>query len=80
MADEQARAQAAQARDVGVLGNVAAVHLIAEVAQHLGDTAHADAADADEMNGSDGKRQASHGRASSPVIGSRSTSASAAPG
>ena len=43
----------AQALDVGALGDVRALHRIAEIDQHLGDAAHADAADADEMDRAD---------------------------
>src|SRR5690606_18262452 len=49
-----------QALDAGVLSDVAALHRIAEIVQHLGDAAHADAADAAEMEGADGKGQGSH--------------------
>jgi hypothetical protein len=46
-----------QPLDVGVVGGVGALHGIAEIDQHLGDAAHADAADADEMDRSDLARQ-----------------------
>ncbi len=44
-------AHAAQALDVGALGDVRALHAVAHAVQDLGDAAHADAADADEMDG-----------------------------
>ena len=47
----------AQPLDVGALGLIGALHRIAEVDQHLGDAAHADAADADEMHRADVARQ-----------------------
>ena len=47
----------AQPLDVGALGLVGALHRIAEIDQHLGDAAHADAADADEMHRTDVARQ-----------------------
>ena len=54
----------AQPQHVGGFGNIAALHDVAEVVQHLGDAGHADAADAHEMDGADGQRQRSHARAS----------------
>src|SRR5476651_2284754 len=50
MADEDLDAEVRQAARVGAVRDVAALHLVAEVVQHLGDTGHADTADADEMN------------------------------
>ena len=50
VADEAGDALVAQALHVGAVGLVRALDLIAEVVQHLGDAAHADAADADEMD------------------------------
>ena len=61
VADHDLDALLAQPLDVGVVGGVRALHGVAEIAQHLGDAAHADAADADEVDGSDFARQ-SHGR------------------
>lgn len=53
MADRHRNAAVAQAlHDVGVR-HVRALHLVAEVMHHLGDARHADAADADEVNGTD---------------------------
>jgi hypothetical protein len=40
----------AQALHIGAVGDVAALHLVAQIVQHLGDAGHADAADADEMD------------------------------
>ena len=60
MADGDRDAGLAQAAHVGGVGDVAALHGVAEVVQHLGDAGHADAADADEMDGADGERQGSH--------------------
>ena len=57
MADEHARATFAQAFDVGVVARVRALHLVTDIEQHLGDAGHADAADADEMNGAELARQ-----------------------
>ena len=62
MADGDRDAGLAQAADIGGIGDVAALHRIAEVVQHLGDTRHADAADADEMDRADGEWQSPHGR------------------
>src|SRR5580693_9276980 len=50
MSDRDFHALVAQALDVGALRLVGALHRIAEVQHHLGDAAHADAADADEMH------------------------------
>ena len=57
VADRDLDALVAQPVDIGALGSVGALHGIAEIAQHLGDAAHADAADPDEMDGSDLARQ-----------------------
>ena len=48
----------AQALDVGALGRVGALNLVAQIVHDLGDAAHADAADADEMDGADVQRNA----------------------
>src|SRR3546814_8239294 len=76
MADEHRNAELVQALDARVLGDVAALHGIAEVVQDLGDPAHADAADADEVDGSDVERKLSHAaalRAVEAVVAWRST-------
>ena len=57
MADRNLGALVAQALDVGAVGRVRALHGVAEIDQHLGDAAHADAADADEMDRTDVARQ-----------------------
>ena len=57
VADEHRRALLAQALDVGVVAEVRALNLMAEIEQHFGDARHADAADPDEMNGADLARQ-----------------------
>src|SRR5262249_6522966 len=57
MADGNLGALVAQALDVGAVGSVGALHGIAEIDEHLGDAAHADAADADEMDRTDIARQ-----------------------
>src|SRR6185312_15904184 len=57
VADRDPDALLAQPLDVGAVGNVRARHGVAEVRQHLGDAAHADAADADEMNRTEVARQ-----------------------
>ena len=68
MADRDRDAEPAQALDVGVLGDVGALHAMAEVVQHLGDAAHADAADPDEVDAARIDRQGPHARASSWVL------------
>src|SRR6185437_5302519 len=60
MADLDADAERAQALHIGAVGDIAALHLIAEVVQNLGDAAHADAADADEMQRADVERNGPH--------------------
>ena len=57
VADGDLDALVAQALDVGAVGDVRAVHGVAEIGQHLGDAAHADAADADEVDRADVARQ-----------------------
>ena len=56
VADEALDALVAQPLHIGAVGLVGALHAIAEIVQHLGDAAHADAADADEMHQADGLR------------------------
>src|SRR5690606_15047217 len=76
VADEHRNAELLQALDARVLGDVAALHGIAEVVQDLGDPAHADAADSDEVDGSDVERKLSHAaalRAFEAVVAWRST-------
>ena len=53
VADLHRDAGLAQAFDDIAFGNVGALHLIAELVHHLGDPGHADAADADEVDGAD---------------------------
>ncbi len=47
----------AQPFDVAAFGLIGTLHSVAEVHHNLGDTAHADAADADEMHRADVARQ-----------------------
>src|SRR5690606_28983437 len=56
VADEDLDALLAQSQDVGILCLVGTLHLIAERVQRLGDAAHADAPNADEMHDADGLR------------------------
>ena len=60
MADLDLDAELGEAARVGAVGEVAALHLVAEIVQHLGDARHADAADADEMDEADIERQRPH--------------------
>jgi hypothetical protein len=57
MADKDARAVLSQALDVGIVARIGTLHLVAEVEEHFGDAGHADAADADEVDGADFVRQ-----------------------
>ena len=47
----------AQPLDVAALGRIGAAHRVAEIGQHLGDAAHADAADPDEVDRPDVARK-----------------------
>ena len=58
MADGDGNAHGAQALDIGAVGRVRALNLVAQIVHDLGDAAHADAADADEMDGADIERNA----------------------
>ena len=53
MADRDANAEFSEPLCIGALGEIAALHLVTEIVQDLGDAAHADAADPDEMQGAD---------------------------
>ncbi len=64
VADRDLDAQPAQALGVGVLDQVRALHPVAEIVQHLGDPAHADAADPDEVDAARIDRQGPHASAS----------------
>ena len=62
MADGDLDAQFAQALDVGALRRVRSLDLVTEIVHDLGDAAHADAANADEMKGTNLEGKAAHGR------------------
>ena len=53
MADEDGRAQLCQSFGIGAGFGVRALHRIADLEHDLGDAAHADAADTDEMHGTE---------------------------
>ena len=53
MADENLRTEALQTLGTGRHLEVRAGHLVTQVEQHLGDSAHADPADTDEMDATD---------------------------
>src|SRR5689334_11060275 len=53
MADRHGDARLAQLLDDIALGDIRALHLVAELVHHFGDARHADAADADEMDRAD---------------------------
>src|SRR5262249_31784127 len=57
MADRNPGALVAQAFDIGAFGGIRTLHGVAEIDQDFGDTAHSDAADADEMDRADIARQ-----------------------
>src|SRR5690606_27808557 len=68
VADHHLDALLAQPPDVGALGDVAALHLVAQIVQDLRDAAHADAADSDEVDDADGKGdRAFHDADTSPI-------------
>ena len=50
MADGNFGAFVAQALDVGAVRGIGALHGVAEIDEHLGDAAHTDAADPDEVD------------------------------
>src|SRR5262249_57562494 len=57
MADGNFPTLIAQALDVGAIRGVGTLHGVAEIDEHLRDTAHTDAANADEMDRPDVARQ-----------------------
>ena len=60
LAADDLDALVAKAAHIGVFRAVASLHLIAELEQDFGDAAHADAADAGEMQGADGQGKFTH--------------------
>ena len=72
VADMDGDALLAQTVHIRVFRGVRSLNSVAEIAQHLGDATHADATDADKMNGSDLARQ-SHGAISVVRHARRST-------
>ena len=79
MADEDAGALVAQPFDVGVVAGVRALHPIALIEQHFGDARHADAADADKMDGAKFARQLHKRRLRTAEASRRACSAAARP-
>src|SRR5262245_61893967 len=65
----------AQALDIAAIGGVGTLHGIAEVDEHLRDAAHANAADANEVNWTDVARQFHrlYPLCGTPAIGTRFT-------
>ena len=57
MADKYRHTQIAQAFDIGIVGRIRALHGIAKIMQHFGNTGHADTANSDKMNGTQFTRQ-----------------------
>ena len=57
VADRDLDAAVAQPLHVGAVGDVRAAHAVVLVGQHLGDAAHSDPADPDEMDRADVARQ-----------------------
>ena len=53
MADDNGNALRAQTLHIGAVDRIGAAHAVAEIVHDLGDAAHADAADADEMDRAD---------------------------
>ena len=60
VADHHLDAALAQAFDDIAFGNVRTLHLVAQIVHHLGNARHTDAADADEMDGTDVDSDALH--------------------
>src|SRR4029078_1075949 len=68
-------AESRQALGHGVGLEVAALHLVTEVEQHLGDAAHAAAADADEVDAMDAAHAIAHAASGCSRQGAASSSA-----
>ena len=79
MADRDRDSLLAQFLDDIAVGDIAALHRIAELVHDLGDARHADPADADEMDGADVGAQCLH-HAGTPPAGSGSGDAARSPG
>src|SRR5271170_1804758 len=83
MANDDGDSLRAQALHIGVVDGIRAAHAVAEIVHDLGDAAHADAADADEMDRADIERHA-RGRprhhAAPPIRSTRSARRNAASG
>ena len=62
VADEDAHAHLREPRGHRVRAQVRALHRVAEVDEHLGDAAHAGAADADQVNEADAPHAVAHAR------------------
>src|SRR5690606_13416062 len=60
LADEDPDAEALEPLHIGAVGEIAALHRVAEIVHDLGNAAHADAADADEVNVADVERSRTH--------------------
>ena len=56
MADGHRNAGGAQPGDIRTLRHIAALDGVAQIVQHLGNARHADAANANKMDGTDGER------------------------
>src|SRR6185437_5713915 len=87
LSDGDWNAERAQPFHIGAFGRVGALHAIAKIAHHFGDAAHADTADADEVDRADRKRhthgiaparQRAHDRVPSARCSARSASRAAA--
>ena len=70
MTDKHLRALVAQALDIGIVGRVRALHLIAKVKQNFGYAGHADAANADKVNRAEFVRQF-HNKTPNSVCGAQ---------
>src|SRR5580704_4869421 len=84
MAHGNGNAELLEPLHVHIVGDVRALNLVAQIVHDLGDAAHADAADADEMNRADIERHA-RGRGvlchhAPPIRSTRSARRSAASG
>ena len=72
LAADDLDALVAKAAHIGVFRAVASLHLIAELEQDFGDAAHADAADAGEMQGAYGQGKFTHQALLLPLLVARS--------
>src|SRR5262249_38013382 len=80
MSDSDIDTHGLEAEHIGVFGDIRTPHPVAQIVHDLGNATHADAADADEMNGADIKRDAGGHFHCAASLSTRSASLAAASG